>query len=88
MKIQAQAHCNHPLCWYLCWYRQAKHAAANFDIPDEGIKRRHAPFTTFRVTFGRQPQLTNPGWLAIEERERVHDCFDADQAFSLRRGSD
>lgn len=25
--------------------------------------------------------MTNPGWLAIEERERVHDCFDADQVF-------
>jgi hypothetical protein len=30
--------------------------AANFDIPNEGIERRHAPFTTFRVAFERQPQ--------------------------------
>jgi hypothetical protein len=48
--IQAQAHCSRPLCWYFCWYRQAKRAAANFDIPNEELSAGLAPFTTFRVT--------------------------------------
>jgi hypothetical protein len=34
LKIKAKAHCSRPLCWYFCWYRQAKRAAANFDIRD------------------------------------------------------
>jgi hypothetical protein len=25
--------------------------------------------------------MTNPGWLPLEERERIHDRFDTDQAF-------
>ena len=32
LKIQAKTHCSRPLCWYFCWYRQAKRAAANFDF--------------------------------------------------------
>jgi hypothetical protein len=36
MKIYAKAHCGRPLCWYFCWYRQAKRAAANFAIPERG----------------------------------------------------
>ncbi|WGS19912.1 MULTISPECIES: hypothetical protein [unclassified Bradyrhizobium] len=39
MKIQAKAHCSDPLCWYFCWYRQAKRAAANFAIPNDGIEQ-------------------------------------------------
>jgi hypothetical protein len=39
LKIQAKAHCSRPLCWYFCWYRQAKRTAANFDIPNERIEQ-------------------------------------------------
>jgi hypothetical protein len=39
LKNQAKAHCSGPLCWYFCWYRQAKRAAANFAIPNDGIEQ-------------------------------------------------
>jgi hypothetical protein len=39
LKIQAKAHRSGPLCWYFCWYRQAKRAAANFAIPNNGIEQ-------------------------------------------------
>jgi hypothetical protein len=35
LKIQAKAHCSRPLCWY----RQAKRAAANFVIPNDGFEQ-------------------------------------------------
>jgi hypothetical protein len=35
IEIQAKADCSRQLCWHFCWYRQAKRAAADFDIPDE-----------------------------------------------------
>ncbi len=53
--------------------------AADFDIPNEGIERRHAPFTHFSRDV--RTSTSTPAWLAIEERERVHDCFDAHQPF-------
>jgi hypothetical protein len=39
LKIQAKAHCSGPLCWYFCWYRQVKRAAANFAILNDGIEQ-------------------------------------------------
>jgi hypothetical protein len=32
-------HCSGPLCWYFCWYRQVKRAAANFAILNDGIEQ-------------------------------------------------
>jgi hypothetical protein len=39
LKIYAKTCCSGPLCWYFCWYRKAKRAAANFAIPNDGIEQ-------------------------------------------------
>lgn len=57
--MRAKTYCSRPLCWYFCWYRQAKSRPANFDIPNEGIELRHAPFIHFSRDVWTSTSMTN-----------------------------